>query len=306
MGGKGFYKSAKPQAKVFGVDVFAWFPDGRVKQITGGDGIYVHPNIHPDGEQVIFFGAVSGPARVYKAELDTGKMTPLTDAQSCNDNSVYSVDGRKIVFCSDRASGHEPASVEDVTRFPPCEDGIINIFTMDSDGGDVKQVTFGAHQDQRPCFSPDGKTIVFASNRDGGKTEFRLWSVGADGQSEPKLLNETVLGYRPWFSQDGNWIYFFTDTGGGRHQMCKMPAAGGDYEVFANDDAGMSRGPFADPGGEVLLMHSTRSGIWKIWELPLDGVSEPRLLQPPDFEKATHPTRAKNGVITFDVWRVQK
>jgi hypothetical protein len=52
-------------------------------------------------------------------------------------------------------------------------------------------------------------------------------------------------------------------------------------------------------------MHSTRDGIWKIWELPLDGVTPPKLLQPAGFPKATHPTRAKNGVITFDVWKVE-
>ena len=85
-----------------------------------------------------------------------------------------------------------------------------------------------------------------------------------------------------------------------------MPAEGGDFEPLANDDKGLSRGPFTDPSGEVLLMHSNRTGIWKCWELPLDGKSPPRTIQPPGFVKATHPTRAKNGVMTFDVWRVVK
>jgi Tol biopolymer transport system component len=88
--------------------------------------------------------------------------------------------------------------------------------------------------------------------------------------------------------------------------MCKIPADGGDFVPLANDDRGLSHGPFVDPNGEVLLMHSNRSGTWQIYELPLDGAGPPRLLQPPGFVKATHPTRAKNGVITFDVWRVEK
>ena len=306
MSDKGFHKSAKPQAKVLGADVYVWFPDGRVRQITPGDGIYIHPCIHPAGREVVFFGAVSGPARLWKADLLTGEMTALTDTTSCNDNAVFSWDGGKIVFCSDRASGREPAQVGDVAKFPPAEDGIINIFTMDSDGRGVRQVTFGPFQDQRPCFSPDGTTIVFASSRDGAGGDFRLWLVPANGSNEPRLLNPDVLGYRPWYSKDGKWIYFFTDTDGGRHQICKIPADGGEFAILANDDAGLSHGPFVDPGGEVLLMHSNRSGIWNIWELPLDGVSPPQMLQPPGFEKATHPTRAKNGVFTFDVWNVVK
>ena len=301
---KGFGKSAKPQAKVLGADVFAWFADGTVKQITPGDGTYIHPCIHPDGEEVVFFGGVSGPSRIWKANLVTGEITALTGPDSCSDNAVFSSDGRKIVFCSDRASGHKPAQIADVAKFPPPKDGVINIFTMDSDGKNVRQVTFGAHQDQRPCFSPDGATIVFASNRSAAVAEFRLWSVPADGSAEPKLLNREVLGYRPWYSKDGKWIYFFTDVNG-RHQICKMPAQGGDFTPLANDDKGLSHGPFVDPGGEVLLMHSNRSGTWKSYELPLDGVTPVRLLQPPGFVKATHPTRAKNGVMTFDVWRVE-
>jgi len=306
MNDKGFHKSTRPQAKVLGADVYAWFPDGPVRQITPGDGIYIHPCIHPAGREVVFFGAVSGPSRIWKAELSSGRMTALTDAESCCDNAIFSWDGAKIVFCSDCASGRKPAQVEDVAKFPPAEDGIINIFTMAPDGQNVRQITFGPHQDQRPCFSPDGTTIVFASNRDGSGGDFRLWSVPAERSGEPRLLNPDVLGYRPWFSVDGSWLYFFTDTGGGRHQICRMPAGGGEYTVLENDDAGLSHGPYVDPGGEVLLMHSNRSGIWQIWELPLDGVSPPRLLQPPGFEKATHPTRAANGVITFDVWNVVK
>jgi len=302
-GGKSFSGSIKPQAKVLGADVYAWFPDGKVKKVSAGDGIYVHPCVQPDGKYVVFYGAVSGPPRIFKADLITGEVIPLTPAGLASDNAVYSWDGKRIVFCSDRASGRKPASIEDVARFPPPEGGIINIFIMDSNGENVRQVTFGPYQDQRPCFSPDGKSIAFVSNRGGSKGQFRLWSVAVDGSEKPKLLNRDVLAYRPWWSKDGKWIYFFADVNG-RQQICKIPSGGGEFVPFANDDKGWSRGPFADPGGEVLLMHSNRDGTWKIWELPLDGVSAPRLLQPPGFPKATHPTRAKNGVITFDVWKV--
>lgn len=86
----------------------------------------------------------------------------------------------------------------------------------------------------------------------------------------------------------------------GRHQICRIPAGGGEISLLLNDDRGTSHGPFADPNGKSLLMHSTRGGKYGIWELPLDG-SPPRSIQPPGFEEALHATRAKNGVIAFDI-----
>jgi len=98
-------------------------------------------------------------------------------------------------------------------------------------------------------------------------------------------------------------LYFFTDING-RHQICSASADASNVVPLLNDDKGLSHGPFVDPFGEVLLMHSNRSGLWQSWELPLDGKSPVKLLEPPGFNQATHPTRAKNGIITFDVWRV--
>lgn len=302
---EGFDKSVKPQAKVFGADIYACFPDGKVKQITPGDGIYVHPCVHPQGNEVVFYGAISGASRVRKANLATGEIITLTGEDSTADNAGFSWDGEKIVFCSDRASGNKSAEVEDVVKFPPSADGIINIFTMDADGGNVRQVTSGSFQDQRPCISPDGKSIAFVSNRGGEVRQFRLWLVAADGSEEPRMLQKEGLAYRPWFSKDGRSIYFFTDMGG-RQQVCKISVETGEIVPFANDDKGDSRGPFTDPLEDVLLVHSNRGGLFNIWKIPLDGVSPMSLMQPPGFEKATHPTRAKNGVVTFDVWRVAR
>lgn len=249
-----FSKTLKPQPKVFGIDVYAWFPDGRVKKITPGDGIYVHPCIHPEGKEVLFNGGVSGPSRIYKADLATGQMALLTPSDSTADNAVFSWDGGKIVFCSDRASGREPAQVEDVVRFPPPVEGVINVFIMDSNGGNVQQVTSGPHQDQRPCLSPDGKTIVFVSNRAGDVSQFRLWSVPADASKKPRFLNSDVIAYRPWYSKDGELIYFFANING-RNQICKIPAEGGDFVPLANDDKGDSRGPYIDPNADVFAVY---------------------------------------------------
>jgi len=198
-----------------------------------------------------------------------------------------------------------------------------NIFLTEPGSDEVVQLTSGAGRDQRPCLSPDGSTVVFVSDRGGGIT---LWSVPAAGDADPQPLPYRGWAYRPWYSVDGDWIFFFhRETDGrdqiyltsvstglpgspltvplaGRDQIYRTSVSTGAFEPLTNDDEGQSRGPFADPAGEVLLMHSTREGgRFSLWQLPLDGAT-PRRLQPPGIEHATHGTRSRTGAIAFDVF----
>ncbi len=184
---------------------------------------------------------------------------------------------------------------------------------MDADGSNIRQLTTGDYQDQRPTFSPDGQYIVFASEmrQPIDDSPSSLWIVPTDGSEDPVVIPMNVNGYRPWFSADGETLYLLTqDTLLGRHQIASVPVGGGEITRFAVDDRGWSHGPFVDPSGDYLLMHSTRDDKYKIinykiYEIPLvDGEpGEVKLLQPPGFENASvsHATQAKNGVLTFDI-----
>jgi Tol biopolymer transport system component len=287
----------------FYADVFAWFTDGQIKKISTGDGIYYQPCIHPEGTHVLFSGNSSGAPRIWKGDLGTGKSIPLSPKESGARHGVFSWDGKKIVFSSDMASGQPPERMEDMSPAgTPPQDQTLNIFVMDYDGSNIRQITTGVFQDQRPCLSPDGKHIAFVSNRTGPFPG--LWVIPTEGGQEPQPLLTDKWAYRPWYSVDGNLIYFFSVVNQ-RRQICQIPISGGIFTPLANDDKGNSHGPFTDPSGECLLMHSTRGGNWGLWELPLDG-SSPRSIQPPGFEYATHPTRARNRNITFDVVRFNK
>ena len=284
----------------FYADVFVWFSNGQVKKVSSGGGIYYQSCIHPEGTHVVYSGNSSGAPRVWKAGLKIGEVVPLTPADSGARHPVFSWDGKRIAFSSDRASGQTPERMKDMSpKGIPPKNLTVNLFIMDSNGMNVKQLTAGPYQDLRPTFSPDGKHIAFVSNRSGSN---RLWVVSADGSTTPRPLQERGWGSRPWYSVDGKWIFFFTGIGR-RHQICKISAEGGKVIPLPNDDQGQSHGPFSDPINECLLIHhSKRGGLWSIWELPLDG-SPPRKRMPPGFWFAAHPTRSKNGIISFDVVR---
>ncbi len=227
-------------------DVYAWFPDGTVKKASPGDGIYLQACIHPNGTHLIYSGNKSGPPRVWITDLKTGQKKPLTPEDSGARQAVFSWSGKKIAFISDRNFHQAPQTVEEMpaTGIPP-KDSRTNIFVMDIDGSNVKQITKGAFLDQRPAFSPDGKYIAFV--RTVNKL-WRLYVVPIDGSAEPRELPIKGWGYRPWFSVDGKTIYFQTNVDG-RNRIVKIPFEGGEVIPLANDDTGMSRGAFADQDG---------------------------------------------------------
>jgi len=290
----------------FYTDVYAWYPDGQIKKVSPGDGIYFQPCIHPEGTHVVYYGNSSGPPRVWKASLTSGETVALTSSESNARHPVFDWEGRQIAFSSDHVFDQKHETVEEMTPSGDSPPGSnFNIFIMDADGKNVRQITKGPFQDERPCFSPDGKEIAFISNRLGKKSG--LWRVSVDGTKGPWPVLQKGWGYRPWYSADGQWIFFYTGINK-RHRICKIPAKGGKAIPLANDNLKLSHGPFADPNGKSILVHGIKEGEFHgIWEIPLDG-GPPRQLKPAGFEKVHHghATRGKNGVMIFDSLRFSK
>lgn len=288
--------------KTFFTDVYVLYPDGNIKKISpSNNGIYYQAHINSKGDKVVFYGNDIGPPRIWLANIETGNVAALTPDTSGARHPVFSWDGSMIAFASDRSYKQNSEKIELMhgNGLPP-EDLVLNLFIMDTEGRNVRQITFGPYQDQRPAFSPDGNTLVFVSNR-GGADKWRLWTVKINENSPPKPIPMDVWGYRPWFSPDAKWIYFFTEIKG-RHQICKVSKDGGEVYPLHNDDKGNSHGPFVDYNNKTLLIHSTRSEQFGLWELPIDG-SAPRALSPLGFHVSMHATRSKNGVIAFDTER---
>lgn len=296
--------------------VYAWLSDGTVRNITPtpGKGFYVMACIGPDGKEAVFHGGAKGYSRIWKYDFEKDTTAPLTQNDYVSVMPSYSWDGQHIVFSADRDFNQDRTDMSEIgitvearSVYVGGKPEFLNLYVMNSDGSNIRQITQGKFVDKRPSFSPDGKTLVFRSDRDGtSKGGFRIWAVSADGSGEPKPLQTTGWGSRPWYSVDGKWIFFFTDVNG-RHTICKMPSTGGEWKSLANDSIGSSsHGPFADLNGKHLWYHCRVDGNWGIFRISLDG-GKPVQFIPPDFEDSDlvgHATRAKNGNMTFDSTKV--
>jgi Tol biopolymer transport system component len=276
-------------------DVHVVRPDGSVDRLSPGDGAFMQAHVSPDGKRAVFWGERSGAPRVWVADTAGGGAAPIGPAGARH--PVWHPDGR-IVFSLEPAASEtvEEIFAETATGMP-APSIRTHLCVMDDDGTGAVALTDEIAQDQRPAIDPDGRRIVFVTNRGG--PPIGIWTLDlATGE----LGDTGALGYRPWWSLDGATIFHigFPEPGR-RHQIHALRLDDASDVPLAADDTGLTHGPFADPSGDRLLVHSNRDGRWQVYELPLDG-SPMRSCTPEAFTQTPtgHATRATDGTMTFD------
>src|SRR5688500_7097974 len=113
-----------------------------------------------------------------------------------------------------------------------------DLYTLPVTGGDATRITSGQAYDMQPAFSPDGKRIVFISDRDGAEN---IWIANADG-TKPRAITTTEREsyMSPAWAPDGEYViaakgaqlWIYNESGGSGVQMTGVasgaaPAAGG-------------------------------------------------------------------------------
>lgn len=287
----------------FGATVYLQRPDGTIETASPTNGLFYQPSISPIGDQVVFFGGVSGFPRLWShvPGESEGSVEPLTTEGSGARHPSFDWQGARIAFASDLASprpGETVDEISSVTRNVRA-DMHLHIYTSLPDGSGVTMVTEGPYIDHRPAWSPDGEWITFASNRSG---ESGIWRVPASGGGDPTPVFTGTWGYRPWFTSTGESILFYGPNGD-RHRIWVVNVDSGTVERLEADDRGTTHGPFLEASRpDTVLAHSTRGGSWGIWEFPLGAAARPpRCLTPDGFPIAAHASRSSTGVLAFDV-----
>ena len=108
-----------------------------------------------------------------------------------------------------------------------------NIFTMDSNGENLKKLTQDGTYNYSPCWSPDGKKIVFSTWL-GENQEIQV--MDADGSNLKRLTNTPKSDYDPYWAPDGR-IVFVSDrdnTNGNKNEL-------GEIYIMNADGTGQKR-----------------------------------------------------------------
>jgi serine/threonine protein kinase/Tol biopolymer transport system component len=128
--------------------------------------------------------------------------------------------------------------------FASNESSLVDLWIMDANGEQRKQLTSNSGKNMGPVVSPDGRYIVFTSSRGGADA---IWRMNLDGGGL-KQLSPGQGEWQPAISPDGHWV-LFSSFGTARPTIWKMPIDGGNATQLTSN---ASQNPIPSPDGKFI------------------------------------------------------
>jgi Tol biopolymer transport system component len=134
----------------------------------------------------------------------------LTEDLGYDGGAFYSPDGRQIVYRAMHPQA--PDAIEDYKRLLAnhlVRPSRLELWVMDADGRNKRQLTSLGVASFAPYFHPSGKKVIFASNHpDVRSREFDLWMINLDGTGLEQITYSAGFDGFPMFSPDGKQLVF--------------------------------------------------------------------------------------------------
>ena len=189
----------------------------------------------------------------------------------------------------DRLTGLEPGDYKDPRvspdgqrlAFTATDDGNTDVWTYDLERGIPTRLTFHEARDEYPLWTPDGRRIVFWSERDGGG----LFLRNADGTGQPERLGELIGSQTQIptsFLADGSELIFFTQGGGALSDLYALSLNGevAPRMIIASDFD--EDGADVSPNGRWIAYTTDASGEDQVYVQPYPNVDDGKWQVSPD------------------------
>lgn len=200
----------------------------NLKRLTNNETQDYHHRWSPDSKQIVYVSNEDGNQEIYIMNTNGENKFNITNSETEEMFPSWSPDGKTIVYSQQKGDGWKiyEMNVDGTNRkkvseysgkdwelypqFSPNgkeiayftdepENKIRNIFVMNKNGKNQVQLTNSDFADENPFWSPDGKMIVFQSNRNGN---YQIFTMNADGTKQTCLSKNKNNEYWPSWS----WI----------------------------------------------------------------------------------------------------
>lgn len=199
-------------------DVFVANADGSdIRQLTDVTGYDAEATFSPTGDRIVFTSARDGDLELYSMAPDGSDLVRLTDRVGYDGGAFYSPDGSKIIW---RAHYPEEGEAKDdylrLLAQGLIRPGELEIWVMNADGSDARQVTDIGGANFGPYWHPSGEKVLFSTNhQDPDGREFELFMVNLDGTGLEQITFSGGFDGFPVFSPDGTQFVFGSNRNNG-------------------------------------------------------------------------------------------
>ena len=176
------FSSYRDNDRDHNIEIYVMNADGsKPERLTNNVTEDEYPSWSPDGKRIVFSARREGHVvrnldltyEIYVIDADGGNEQRLTENRSNDWDPVWSPDGKRIAFESDRKG--------DLVNF--------DIYVMDADGGNLQKLTNNRAWNGAPSWSPNSERIAFWSNR-GDQFKADIYVMDADGGNLQNLTND--------------------------------------------------------------------------------------------------------------------
>lgn len=197
------------------------------RRLTAEDNIrHFYPSLAPNGQSVLYSAYnAENNFEIYEMNLNTGDVIRLTGSYGVDNAPELSPDGQFIAFMHSTPNRN-----------------LMQIMVMDSNGnnaGNIPQVN-----GWDPTWSPDGTSILFASDRNGTT---QLYTIRPDGSKLTRITNLPSIRGRSDWSADGQYIVTYSGDSWQR-ELYIMNSDGSNARQLT-PSGGNSQGPSFSPDG---------------------------------------------------------
>ena len=240
--------------------------------------------------------------QIYILDFETGDIHRVSPGHGKTTCAYFQWNGEKVMFAS---SHHDPDAKKkqqdeldfrasgQKRRYSWDYETTMDIFSSNRDGSDITQLTDEEGYDAEGSYSPDGKLIVYSTNKDAYNRELTkeeeqkmevdqsyfcdLYIMNADGSEKRKLTDVPGYDGGPFFSPDGEriiWRRFSED--GHAADVFTMNIDGTDEKQITDFDC-LSWAPFYHPSGDYIVFAANKLGYsnFEIYMVDVNGLKEP-------------------------------
>lgn len=164
--------------------------------LTQGSAYHAECAYSDDGSRIVYASNEDGSMNIYTMNSDGSDVKQITHTDFCyNGGPFFSPDGEKIIFRADRERPN-----------------YLQIYVIDSDGTNEKQLSFNHAINWAPFWHPNGKVIAFTTSLHGHQ-HYEIYLLNVENGVQKRLTHNATFDGLPTFNRDGTKLLWTSKRG---------------------------------------------------------------------------------------------